>query len=187
MKKTKVLAPKRCEEAQLSQFDGVTVVRRACSLLGACVGSDRSKMSELLMDTVEKRKTFFKDILSQYLTSQEAHALCRASSNHFLTYALSCVEPSVSKDACVAFDKLALSTIKQKTGLQNCEITGDTLLLARQPLRLGGIGIPSTEALAPLAFIAGQARASRHLPSIYSLVSRTMPGHTAPTTPPQIR
>jgi hypothetical protein len=61
-----------CIESQLDNM-GIEIELGATVLLGAPIGTDESKMKDLLMKNLEEQQLFFRRIDSSLLSIQEAH------------------------------------------------------------------------------------------------------------------
>ncbi len=144
-------------------------------LLGAVVGHNRAAMSRSVEDLVDKRKVFFDRLTDNRLTTQEAFALANASANHLITYLIGCVEPAVSKEGCLKYDRMALENMAKLLDIPLDAFTEPVLKQAQLPLFFGGISLPRTAALAPCAWLSVQSRASKHLKDVAAVENKSAP------------
>ena len=137
---------------------GVPIIRDATLLLGAPVGWDREKMAKLALTIHEESSLLFQQIQHPTLPPQEAMIILRMCTVPIPGYLSRVLPPSVLSPAAREFDTKMMDTVTAKLELPPLSVA------QRQQLRLklinGGLGLPSVQALSPIAYTCCVAEAA---------------------------
>jgi hypothetical protein len=192
--KCKFLAPPSLELLPaISEFlrsRGVPIIRDAATLLGAPVGWDRAKMSEMALQSHAENALLFKRLQHRALPTQEAMLMLRTCGVPIPVYLSRVLPPAVFAAAAAAFDAQVLETAAVKLNLPQ-PLAASTAQQLQHKLVHGGFGLTATTLLSPIAYTCALAAAAKLLcePSILLAEHPTrariwQPTSSLPSRPP---
>ena len=142
---------KGTEIPEVLRMAQVNVEKDAIKVLGAYVGEDE-KVDPLLLEKLQKHKTIFRR-LSQMGASNVSTILLSKCVNIRHRFHIRTHTPNASEAMAKEFDGEVDKVLKTWFG----PMTQDQLDWARLPLRMGGLGLPSTDALRAAAYQASRS------------------------------
>jgi len=149
----------------------IPIVEGSVPLLGSTVGLDPAPRRQSASDRVVALESFFHILLHPLFSSQASFTLLRVCALPRFLFTCRTLPPTLSSDACVAFDRQILRTAARILRLELDSMSEGTRLQLSLPLRLGGFGLSSMITTAPAAFISSVAAAAPYLPAPQLLTS----------------
>jgi hypothetical protein len=138
---------------------GVPIVRDATLLLGAPVGWDRKKMSQMALEIHGESALLFEQLQHPALPPQEAMLILRSCAIPIPVYLSRVLPPAVMLPAAHAFDEQVIITasriLKLPPILEPAQKDQMTLKLINS-----GFGLPSVVTLSPIAYTCALASAA---------------------------
>jgi hypothetical protein len=129
----------------------------ACEIAGGIVAKSAEAAAPLLNDMLLQHSRFVERILHHKMPTQAAIILLRASLLPAMTHLIRTTNPLFTRDVAKRFDQLIRDAASEK--LQVRLDPGSTQHEQfTAPISEGGFGFRSVEKLAPLAYVASQAR-----------------------------
>ena len=144
----------------LDEMQATVVGERWVKALGAPVGGNLQAMRAAAQDVVSKHATFFEQLLSPHLTTQEASLLLRVCAVPRMSYLLRAARPGVTWPAAQAFEEMVLNTAAQLFGLEQ-PLSEQQVSQLELPIRFGGFGLGQSRP--SVSWYAAQAMAAEYL------------------------
>ena len=139
----------------------VPTISDATVVVGTPVGRDRDKIVRLLHDIVNDHHRFFHAIQHRDLANDIADRLLLLSGIPRMNFLLRTVEPSLIRQAAIAFDQQVWTAAVSKLDIPN--LSGAAASQLQQPARRSGLGLRNMEWLSPIAYLSGVAQAAPFL------------------------
>ena len=166
-RKSHVLCPPGFEPPEplrrLSADKGVSIVTGAVRVLGAAIGPDPAARQELLLELSSQQRALLEACKRHdLLSNQAALALIRCCLAPSLSYLLRVTPPSRMKPLARQHDELVRGAVARRLGIIS-ELPEDAVTQLHLPVREGGLGIPSAEAISRFAWFSSVASSAKYI------------------------
>lgn len=143
------------EEDDMGELVERSLIQRdAAVLLGGIIGNNRYDVSDLLRDRWRVHEQVFQALRHSGMPRQTALLLMRLSTQQFATHVCRTTDPWSIQDPLRDFDRSMVDAFVTALDIPDALMTQQALAQLHMPLRLGGAGIRSAEAVSPIAFLS---------------------------------
>lgn len=146
---------------ELTSLD-IEIVEGAVKLLGACIGTDVSKLQLLATTIIQEHKTFFERLNSSLMPLQDGMLLLRLCGLPRFNYLSRTTLPQILLPAAAIFDKMISDTVTRKYSIPLIPAihnhTNNVIVRAHKqlmlPIKMSGLGLRTAKSLIYQAYLA---------------------------------